>query len=69
MYVLYMAHICFYVYCSVGVCENVCCVAAVVKEVCCKGCCKEVCCKGCDICCVSVCIVRGGAVGVRVWEM
>ena len=33
---MYMAHVCFYVYCSdcVGVCGNVCCVAAVVKNSC-----------------------------------
>ena len=24
-------------------------------------------CRGCDGCCVSVCIVRRGAVGARVW--
>ena len=31
---MYMAHVCFYVFCSdgVGVCGNVCCVAAVVKN-------------------------------------
>ena len=31
---MYIAHVCFYVYCSdyVGVCGNVCCVATVVKE-------------------------------------
>ena len=31
---MYMAHVCFYVYCSdcVGVCGNVCCVAAVVEN-------------------------------------
>ena len=31
---MYMAHVCFHVYCSdcVGVCGNVCCVAAVVKD-------------------------------------
>ena len=30
---MYMAHVCFYLYCSdcVGVCGNVCCVAAVVE--------------------------------------
>ena len=26
-------------------------------------------CRGCDGCCVSVCIVRRGAVGARVWEV
>ena len=32
---MYMAHVCFYVWCSdgVGVCGNVCCVAAVVKNI------------------------------------
>ena len=29
---VYMAHVCFYVSCSVGVCGNVSCVAAVVKD-------------------------------------
>ena len=31
---MYMAHVCFYVWCSdgVGLCGNVCCVAAVVKD-------------------------------------
>ena len=29
---MYMGHVCFYVYCSVGVCWNVCCVVAVVKD-------------------------------------
>ena len=31
---MYMAHVCFYGYCSdcVGVCGNACCVAAVVKD-------------------------------------
>ena len=31
---MYMAHVCFYVWCSdyVKICENVCCVAAVVKD-------------------------------------
>ena len=46
----------FYVCCSnyVGVCGNVCCVAAIVKK---------------DVMDVvfSVCIVRRGAVGARVW--
>ena len=32
--ILFMGHVCFYVYCSdsVGVCVKVCCVAAVVKD-------------------------------------
>ena len=64
----------FYVCCSdrVGVCGNVCCVADVVKD---SGGCFSlavlkyvVCfCKGCDGCCVFVCIVTCGAVGV--WEV
>ena len=28
-----------------------------------------VCVRGCDGCCLSVCIVRRGAVGARVWEV
>ena len=58
-----MAHVCFYVCCSdsVGVCGNVCCVAAVVKHsgVLSFGVLKYV--------VFSVCIVRRGAVGARVW--
>ena len=53
-----MAHVCFYVCCSdcVGVCGYVCCVVAVVEN---------------DVMDVvfSVCIVRRGAVGARVWEV
>ena len=51
---MFLAHVCFYVCCSgcVGVCGNVCCVAAVVKNM--------------DVV-FSVCIVRRGAVGARVW--
>ena len=58
-----MTHICFYVCCSdcVGVCGNVCCVAAVVKNsgFISLGVLKYV--------VFSVCIVRRGAVGPRVW--
>ena len=56
-----------------GVCGNVCCVAAVVKNSVfySLGVLKYVVClcRGCDGCCVffSVCIVRRGAVGARVW--
>ena len=69
---MYMAHVCFYICCSdcVGVCENVCCVAAVVENSFFKD-------LECCVCCVcvgdvmdvvfSVCIVRRGAVGARVW--
>ena len=58
---VYMAHVCFYVCCSdcVGVCGNVCCVAAVVKNSVCVGYVMDV--------VFSVCIVRRGAVGARVW--
>ena len=70
---MYMAHVCFYVCISdcVRVCGNVCCVAAVVKNsgFLSLGVVKyvECLCRGCDGCCVSVCIVRRGAVGARVW--
>ena len=62
--------VCFYVWCSdcVGVCGNVCCVAAVVKlfslEVL-----KYVCVVDVMDVVFSVCIVRRGAVGARVWEV
>ena len=55
------------------VCGNVCCVAAVVKNsgVFCLRVLKYVVClcRGCDVMDVvfSVCIVRCGAVGARVW--
>ena len=57
MYVLYMAHVCFYVCCSdcVGVCWNICCVSAVVEDsVFSLAVLKYVVClcKGCDGCCV-----------------
>ena len=70
---MYMALVCFYVCCSdcVGVCGNVCCVAAVVKNRCffSLGVSKYVVClcRGSDGCLFSVCIVRRGAVGARVW--
>ena len=55
-----------------GVCGNVCCVAAVVKNSVffCLGVLKYVVCVG-DVMDVefSVCIVRRGAVGDRVWEV
>ena len=54
------------------VCGNVCCVADIVKNsVFSLGVLKYVVClcSGCDGCCVSVCIVRRGAVGARVWEI
>ena len=57
----------------VGVCGNVCCVAAVVKNSVffSLGVLKYVVClcRGCDVMDVvfSVCIVRRGAVGARVW--
>ena len=73
---MYMVHVCFYVCCSdcVGVCGNVCCVAAVVKNsgFFCLGVLKYVVClcKECHVDVVfSVCIVRCGAVGARVWEV
>ena len=54
-----------------GVCGNVCCVAAVVKNSVffSLGVLKYVVClcRGCDGCVLSVCIVRRGAVGARVW--
>ena len=54
-----------------GVCGDVCCVAAVVKNsviLRLGGLKYVVClCRGSDGCCVSVCIVRRGAVGARVW--
>ena len=63
---MYMAHVCFYVCCSdcVGVCGNICCVAAVVKNSVffSLGVLKYV----MDVV-FSVCIVRRGAVGARVW--
>ena len=54
---MYMAHICFYVYCSycVGVCGNVCCVAdVIIDSVLSFGVLQYVVClcKGCDGCCV-----------------
>ena len=56
-----------------GVCGNVCCVTAVVinSGFLRVGLLKYVVrlCSGCDICCVSVCIVRHGAVGARIWEV
>ena len=70
---MYIAHVCFYVCCSdcVGVCGNVCCVAAVVKNsvFLALECRRMLCvCVG-DVMDVvfSVCIVRRGAVGARVW--
>ena len=64
-----MAHACFYVCCSD--CGNVCCVAAVVKN--CVflslGVLSMLCVWVGDVMDVvfSVCIVRRGAVGARVW--
>ena len=63
---------CFYVCCSdcVGVCGKVCCVAAVVKNsVFLAWSVKYVVCLCRDVMDVvfSVCIVRHGAVGARVW--
>ena len=55
-----------------GVCGNVCCVAAIVKNSVFYPWSLEVClCRGCDVMDVvfSVCIVRRGAVGARVWEV
>ena len=56
-----------------GVCGNVCCVTVVVinSGFLRVGLLKYVVrlCSGCDICCVSVCIVRHVAVGVRIWEV
>ena len=54
---MYMAHVCFYVFCSdcVGFCGNVCCLAAVVEDsIFCLGVLKYVVClcKRCDVCCV-----------------
>ena len=72
---MFMAHICFYVWCSdcVGVCGNVCCVAAVVKD---SVFLALKCCSMLFVCVVdgvdivfSVCIVMRGAVGARVWEV
>ena len=72
---MYMAHVCVYVCCSdcVGVCGNVCCVAAIVKN---SGFLALECCSMLCVCVVdvmdvvfSVCIVRRGAVGARVWEV
>ena len=69
---MYMAQVCFHVCCSdcVGVCGNVCCVAAVVKNSCffSLGVLKYVVCL-CSVMDVvfSVCIVRRGGVGARVW--
>ena len=64
---MYMAHVCFYVCCSdcVGVCGNVCCVAAVVKNSVFLPWSIEVCCVM-DVL-FSICIVRRGVVGARVW--
>ena len=70
---MYMAHVCFYVCCSecVGVCGNVCFVAAVVKNSVffSLGVLKYAVCLCRDVMDVvfSVCIVRRGAVGARVW--
>ena len=68
---MYMAHVCFYVCGSdcVGVCGNVCCVAAVVKNSIFLPWSVEVCCVFVWVMDVvfSVCIVRRGAVGARVW--
>ena len=74
---MYMVHVCFYVCCSncLLICKNVCCVAAVVENIDFSlGVLKYV-----SILCVcvgdvmdvvfSVCIVRRGAVGARVWEV
>ena len=71
---MYMAHVCFYVCCSdcVGVCGNVCCVAAIVENSVFRlGVLKYVVCFVGDVMNVvfSVCIVRCGAVGTRVWEV
>ena len=60
----------FYVCCSdcVGVCGNVCCVAAIVKNsVFFYPWSVEVCCVFVMDVMFSVCIVRRGAVGARVW--
>ena len=62
--------VCLYVCCSdcVWVCGNVCCVAAVVKNrvLFSLGVLKYVVCL-CSGC--TVCIVRRGAVGARVWQV
>ena len=53
-----------------GVCGNVCCVAAVVKDsVFSLGVLKYVCVRGVMDVVFSVCIVRRGAVGARLWEV
>ena len=70
---VYMAHVGFYVCCSdcVGFCGNVCCVSAVVKNSVffSIGVLKYVVCLCRDVMDVvfTVCIVRRGAVGARVW--
>ena len=73
---MYMVHVCFYVCCSdcVGVCGNVCCVAAIIKNSVfffCRGVLKYVVCLYGDVMDVAftVCIVRRGAVGARVWRV
>ena len=69
---MYMEHVCFYVCCGdcVGVCGNVCCVAAVVQNsVFGLGVLKYVCVVDVMDVVFSVCIVRRGAVGARVWEV
>ena len=66
---MYITQVCFYLCCSdsVGVCENDCCVAAVLKD---SGFLSLVVLKYvvrlCKGCCVSVCILRRGAVSARV---
>ena len=71
---MYVAHVCFYVCCSdcVGVCGKVCCLAAVVEDSVLAFECKSmlyVCVMDVTDVVFSVCIVRRGAVGARVWEM
>ena len=69
---MYMAHACFYVCCSdCGVCGNVCCVASVVENggFLSLGVLKYVCVGAVMDVVFSVCIVRRGAVGARVWEV
>ena len=69
---MYMGHVCLYVSCSdcVGICGNVCCVVAVVKNsgIFSFGVLKCVCVVDLMDVVFSVCIVRYGAVGARVWE-
>ena len=74
VYSMYMAHVCFYVCCSdcVGVSGNVCCVVTVVKNsFFFLGVLKYVVFCVVDVMDVvfSVCNVRRGAVGARIWEV